>query len=55
LTSIKESPMYDTNTGRWTSEDPKGFGAGDANLFRYVKNAYRLPFEERVAGHPKDM
>ncbi|MEQ9407593.1 MAG: RHS repeat-associated core domain-containing protein [Fuerstiella sp.] len=29
---------YDGNTGRFTGEDPSGFGAGDANLFRYVNN-----------------
>lgn len=30
--------MFDPNLGRWTSEDPLGFAAGDANLFRYAKN-----------------
>ena len=25
-------------TGRWTSQDPLGFAAGDANLYRYVGN-----------------
>ncbi|HJT76365.1 MAG TPA: RHS repeat-associated core domain-containing protein [Gemmataceae bacterium] len=30
--------MYDPGTGRWTSEDPIGFDAGDADLYRYVKN-----------------
>jgi RHS repeat-associated protein len=25
-------------TGRWTSEDPSGFGAGDGNLYRYTFN-----------------
>jgi RHS repeat-associated protein len=29
---------YDPATGRWTSEDPLGFAAGDANLNRYVGN-----------------
>src|SRR5262249_10931642 len=29
---------YDPRTGRWTSEDPAGFAAGDANLGRYVVN-----------------
>ncbi|MBX9680524.1 MAG: RHS repeat-associated core domain-containing protein, partial [Gemmataceae bacterium] len=29
---------YDPKTGRWTSQDPLGFDAGDANLYRYVKN-----------------
>jgi hypothetical protein len=29
---------YDPETGRWISEDPIGFAAGDANLYRYVGN-----------------
>ena len=29
---------YDPNTGRWLSQDPIGFNAGDANLYRYVGN-----------------
>jgi RHS repeat-associated protein len=29
---------YDPNTSRWLSEDPIGFAAGDANLYRYVGN-----------------
>jgi RHS repeat-associated protein len=29
---------YDAATGRWTSPDPAGFGAGDANLYRYAGN-----------------
>ncbi|MEZ6098499.1 MAG: RHS repeat-associated core domain-containing protein [Pirellulaceae bacterium] len=29
---------YDNHTGRWISEDPIGFAAGDANLTRYVGN-----------------
>ena len=29
---------YDPTTGRWISEDPIGFAAGDANLSRYVGN-----------------
>ncbi len=29
---------YDPVTGRWTTVDPIGFGGGDANLWRYVKN-----------------
>jgi RHS repeat-associated protein len=29
---------YDPKIGRWTSEDPKGFDAGDANWYRYVHN-----------------
>jgi RHS repeat-associated protein len=30
---------YDTLNGRWTSKDPIGFGGGDWNLFRYVRNS----------------
>jgi RHS repeat-associated protein len=29
---------YDTATGRWMSQDPLGFNAGDSNLYRYVSN-----------------
>ncbi len=29
---------YDPAVGRWMSEDPIGFNAGDANLYRYVGN-----------------
>src|SRR5262249_54514505 len=29
---------YDPKTGRWISEDPIGFVAGDTNLSRYVGN-----------------
>lgn len=29
---------YDPSTGRWMSQDPIGFAAGDANLYRYVAN-----------------
>lgn len=29
---------YDSKVGRWISEDPIGFVAGDANLGRYVEN-----------------
>ena len=29
---------YDPRVGRWTAKDPIGFGGGDANLYRYVKN-----------------
>jgi RHS repeat-associated protein len=28
----------DPTTGRWTTQDPMGFAAGDANLYRYVGN-----------------
>ncbi len=30
---------YDSSTGRWISQDPMGFDAGDSNLYRYVNNA----------------
>jgi RHS repeat-associated protein len=30
---------YDPQTGRWLSQDPIGFAAGDANLYRYVGNS----------------
>ena len=29
---------YDATTGRWISQDPMGFDAGDSNLYRYVHN-----------------
>jgi hypothetical protein len=29
---------YDATTGRWISQDPMGFDAGDNNLYRYVQN-----------------
>jgi RHS repeat-associated protein len=29
---------YDSSTGKWMSEDPLGFRAGDSNLYRYVHN-----------------
>lgn len=29
---------YEPETGRYVSEDPIGFGAGDKNLYRYVRN-----------------
>ncbi len=29
---------YDPTTGRFVSQDPKGFAAGDTNLYRYVGN-----------------
>ncbi|MEI8376536.1 MAG: RHS repeat-associated core domain-containing protein [Planctomycetota bacterium] len=29
---------YDASVGKWLSEDPLGFGAGDANLYRYCGN-----------------
>ena len=30
---------YDPKMGRWISQDPLGFDAGDSNLYRYVNNA----------------
>lgn len=30
--------MYDPSLGRWISEDPTGFDAGDVNLYRSVGN-----------------
>jgi RHS repeat-associated protein len=30
---------YDAKVGRWASEDPDGFTAGDANTYRYVGNS----------------
>src|SRR5205085_1844277 len=30
---------YDPTTGRWISQDPLGYEAGDSNLYRYVSNA----------------
>jgi RHS repeat-associated protein len=30
---------YDAKAGRWISEDPIGFAAGDSNLQRYVRNS----------------
>ncbi len=30
---------YDPTTGRWLTQDPLGFDAGDTNLYRYVNNA----------------
>ena len=29
---------YDSIAGRWTAKDPISFGAGDSNLYRYVRN-----------------
>lgn len=31
--------MYDPTVGKWITEDPIGFEAGDGNLYRYVGNA----------------
>jgi RHS repeat-associated protein len=34
-------------TGRWESQDPLGFGGGDADLYRYTTNDPARP-----GGHP---
>jgi RHS repeat-associated protein len=31
--------FYDPKVGRWTSQDPRSFAAGDPNLYRYVGNS----------------
>jgi len=36
--SYHRARWYDPHTGRWLSEDPIGFTAGDENLYRYVGN-----------------
>jgi len=41
---------YDAETGRFISNDPSGFSAGDANLYRYVGNkatTFTDPFGDR--------
>ncbi len=37
-TQLHDRRLYDPATGRWTSEDPIGFSAGDTNLYRNVGN-----------------
>ncbi|WP_158265152.1 RHS repeat domain-containing protein [Blastopirellula marina] len=34
------SRFYESEDGRWISQDPIGFDAGDANLYRYVGNSH---------------
>ena len=36
---------YDAKTGKWISEDPIGFVAGDENLYRYVFNSSIFAFD----------
>jgi RHS repeat-associated protein len=36
--ALAQARWYDPATGAWTSQDPLGFDAGDANLYRYVGN-----------------
>ena len=31
--------MYDPAVGRWLTQDPDGFDAGDPNHYRYVRNS----------------
>jgi RHS repeat-associated protein len=35
---FEHARYYDPATGRWLEQDPIGFGAGDANLYRYAGN-----------------
>ena len=37
-TGLQNHRWYDSETGRWISQDPIGFAAGDGNLYRYVGN-----------------
>jgi RHS repeat-associated protein len=34
---------YDPHSGRWLTQDPMGFDAGDSNLYRYVRNGFTGP------------
>jgi RHS repeat-associated protein len=36
---FSQARWYDPQQGRWLSQDPTGFAAGDANLYRYVGNS----------------
>jgi uncharacterized protein RhaS with RHS repeats len=36
---------YDPTIGRWISQDPIGFKAGDANIYRYVGNSPTLSMD----------
>ncbi len=36
---LNNARVYDPASGRWLSQDPEGFAAGDSNLYRYVNNA----------------
>jgi RHS repeat-associated protein len=36
--SFFDHRYYNPQTGEWTTKDPSGFRAGDANLYRYVGN-----------------
>ncbi len=43
---------YDPELGRWLSEDPIGFAASDANLYRYVKNVPTVYVDPSGLQHP---
>ncbi len=50
--------FYDPNLGKWTSADPMGFEAGDANLYRYAANGPTngvdpSGLEVKIVGKPK--
>ena len=45
---------YDPGVGRWLSEDPIGYSAGDPNLHRYVGNSVRDRVDpSRLAERPR--
>ncbi len=44
---------YDPSTGRWLSEDPIGFAAGDSDLYRYAGNNVRAPSVSPVDSSPR--
>jgi RHS repeat-associated protein len=49
---------YDSKVGRFISEDPMGFGAGDTNLYRYVGNNstnYTDPTGTLISGWAEDL
>jgi RHS repeat-associated protein len=41
---------YDASTGDWTTQDPLGFGGGDANPGRYAGNSPTNVAENRKTG-----
>jgi RHS repeat-associated protein len=57
---------YDPAVGRWLTQDPMGFSAGDKNLYRYASNQttafvdptgledYRGAFQDKVPWMPND-
>ena len=42
---------YDAVIGRFMSQDPKGFAAGDTNLYRYVGNSPTVHMDPNRAVH----